>query len=976
MDNLAGLKSKMLALGATASHSEAMELSVAAVSTLADDHPETPLAITNAIRHILETRRESRAEDLKQARDLGLRGLQLVDSLGVDPRNEFLSAFADAYLRSTDYAHEERQAFAREALKLLDLRKSDPAESKESAQYVRYLRGQALSLLGEHGLAHAEFDRNVTGEDPSLEDDAVYASLSRRYDELAKMLPPGHPARVAAAEERADLARQIGDLAEWLASETSLLYEHTYIAGSMAHSSEDHILRAENVLLQCSSDSSEANRLQCVLISAYGIRALATHQREDLLSAIAHIETLISASEFDRFSAISNTLLSWIQFVWIWFDEDIDVARVATLSADTEQRATTLVATARVDNGESRICKATIWTCRIARHLCDLILSGGTATPTVLRGLAGSFCAEAEALSHDSDQNREWLLPVLYEAAGHTFAACRDQDDAKRAFERALEAVDQYGGAMKDRARPRVVESLCQCALDSNLADGVRLLSGNTGFAAAWTLEYEDASKRKEEQYSATLRAFEELCVAKAMAAGIVQSPQEISVSEAQNTLSSQNQKLQKRGGSALDSHGIDVTKLTPSSDHIVILLPGRRFGRAVLLRRGTDVTDANEIPLPRYSQRVALSLLMDSSEGWIPATLTWRSKRNTKAFDRAIRRTSLALWEAVWAPLHEGMHALGLHGKIQLVTTRDQALLPWTIASGTSSLEYTAGDLWDVSVVRDLSILALAEHRRQQPRRPKAGMELLQALLVGAPLLGIDLEVIDQVFTQRLNALSVFSIGDGLGDLPMSRIECAAALTGNAAGVAISGGVIPLAMPYAVALFESAKILHFACHAVWSPTQPWMTSLRLGEEVAIGAAMIRARMRLIADVVVLSACESGLGGPQGAGEGSLPEAFILAGAQAVVASSWVVHDLSSLVFTASLFGSLSKEPNLPTAVRAARRQTRETTRDSLAGKIAAWEEQFPQLRESLQRSFETLGEDLVPFSAPVYWGAPFVMSP
>jgi hypothetical protein len=61
-----------------------------------------------------------------------------------------------------------------------------------------------------------------------------------------------------------------------------------------------------------------------------------------------------------------------------------------------------------------------------------------------------------------------------------------------------------------------------------------------------------------------------------------------------------------------------------------------------------------------------------------------------------------------------------------------------------------------------------------------------------------------------------------------------------------------------------------------------------------LGQATCNGEMQLVRSLVVLSACESGIGGAPGAGEGGLVEAFLLAGVGAVVASQWMVHDLSS----------------------------------------------------------------------------------
>jgi tetratricopeptide (TPR) repeat protein len=104
-------------------------------------------------------------------------------------------------------------------------------------------------------------------------------------------------------------------------------------------------------------------------------------------------------------------------------------------------------------------------------------------------------------------------------------------------------------------------------------------------------------------------------------------------------------------------------------------------------------------------------------------------------------------------------------------------------------------------------------------------------------------------------------------------------------------------------------RILHFATHGQVNHTTPDRTALilaqddlpnpldqaRLGRHVYDGCltvARIRERWKLDADLVVLSACETGLG-KQAGGDGLLgfTQAFLSRGARAVVVSRWPVHD-------------------------------------------------------------------------------------
>lgn len=94
-------------------------------------------------------------------------------------------------------------------------------------------------------------------------------------------------------------------------------------------------------------------------------------------------------------------------------------------------------------------------------------------------------------------------------------------------------------------------------------------------------------------------------------------------------------------------------------------------------------------------------------------------------------------------------------------------------------------------------------------------------------------------------------------------------------------------------------KILHFAAHAVGNESEPDRAALVLtpGNRTEDGLWQSREirRARLNADVVVLSACETGHGRLEGEeGIMNLARAFLIAGAKSVVASLWSVDDRST----------------------------------------------------------------------------------
>jgi CHAT domain-containing protein/Tfp pilus assembly protein PilF len=108
-------------------------------------------------------------------------------------------------------------------------------------------------------------------------------------------------------------------------------------------------------------------------------------------------------------------------------------------------------------------------------------------------------------------------------------------------------------------------------------------------------------------------------------------------------------------------------------------------------------------------------------------------------------------------------------------------------------------------------------------------------------------------------------------------------------------------------------RMLHFATHGIALPETPSLSALVLsqtkkameGEDGFLTMAEI-ARLRIDAEQVVLSACDTGLGKLY-AGEGvvGLTQAFFVAGARAVAVSLWEVPDDSTAELMLSAYGTM-----------------------------------------------------------------------
>jgi CHAT domain-containing protein len=113
----------------------------------------------------------------------------------------------------------------------------------------------------------------------------------------------------------------------------------------------------------------------------------------------------------------------------------------------------------------------------------------------------------------------------------------------------------------------------------------------------------------------------------------------------------------------------------------------------------------------------------------------------------------------------------------------------------------------------------------------------------------------------------------------------------------------------------KDTRFLHFACHGLFDERMPLNSALALtipehpGEDQENGllqAWEIFESVRLDADLVTLSSCDSALGQEMG-GEGliGLTRAFQYAGARSVLASLWSVSDLSTAELMKHFYGHL-----------------------------------------------------------------------
>ncbi|MGL5002786.1 MAG: CHAT domain-containing protein, partial [Casimicrobium sp.] len=119
-----------------------------------------------------------------------------------------------------------------------------------------------------------------------------------------------------------------------------------------------------------------------------------------------------------------------------------------------------------------------------------------------------------------------------------------------------------------------------------------------------------------------------------------------------------------------------------------------------------------------------------------------------------------------------------------------------------------------------------------------------------------------------------------------------------------------------------TARIVHLACHGQFRADSPYFSALHFAD----GAITVRdiGEMRLSADLVTLSACETGLSQLSPGDELlGLTRAFLRAGAKNVVNSLWAVDDAVTSSLMTLFYRSIAKGESAARALRNAQIATR-----------------------------------------------------
>ncbi len=166
-----------------------------------------------------------------------------------------------------------------------------------------------------------------------------------------------------------------------------------------------------------------------------------------------------------------------------------------------------------------------------------------------------------------------------------------------------------------------------------------------------------------------------------------------------------------------------------------------------------------------------------------------------------------------------------------------------------------------------------------------------------------------------------------GFADLPSSADEvriAQAAFAGKRTDLLMGASATEAA--FKAAKLDEYRVIHLAVHGFADSTFPDRAALVLLSDAAAAEdgflqASEISQLRLHADLVVLSACDTAVGALQGQeGVANLSRAFLLAGARNVVSTLWEIDDASSLFLMKRFYAHLSEGQSAAEALTSAKR--------------------------------------------------------
>jgi len=163
--------------------------------------------------------------------------------------------------------------------------------------------------------------------------------------------------------------------------------------------------------------------------------------------------------------------------------------------------------------------------------------------------------------------------------------------------------------------------------------------------------------------------------------------------------------------------------------------------------------------------------------------------------------------------------------------------------------------------------------------------------------------------------------------------------------------------------LFSQAadyEMLHFSCHGEFQPDAPLESYLQIGADERLTTHDVLHHLQLNADLVMMSACESGLSRVRRGDELiGFTRSFMHAGARALVATLWRVDELSTSLFVRAFYHAVMDGEDYASALQQAQLLMQNITRR--------------EAEQVLGQPIAGGDDDERLFARPFYW-APFVL--
>jgi hypothetical protein len=230
-------------------------------------------------------------------------------------------------------------------------------------------------------------------------------------------------------------------------------------------------------------------------------------------------------------------------------------------------------------------------------------------------------------------------------------------------------------------------------------------------------------------------------------------------------------------------------------------------------------------------------------------------------------------------------------------------------------------------------SVLARADRVRVLPYGPLRFVDFHALPFDGQPLLARHVVTYSLDLGSRPSAAlpsrpTALLVADSEGNLPAARQE--AAIVGAAIrawgrgwsltrldGQAAGAGAVRQALP-------GSDLFHFAGHGSFAGFAGWDSALRLADGSSLTLSDLLA-LRRVPAWVVLSACDSGQSSKQAPGEGiGVAQAFLLAGAQGVIAATQSVDDRKARDLITELYRGWQPGADLASQLRRAQLASRQ----------------------------------------------------